>query len=133
MDCARALYTYHYVAEVSRQATRYAAVRGASWTALLCPVSPYQCMATSTDVTNYVKSVSPLGLTASNLTVTTTWPGTTPTGAMCSALSVNNSPGCMVNVKVSYSFSFVLPFLPTSALPMSSTSKLGDCAVSVRR
>ena len=71
MDCSRALYTYHYVAQAARLGTRYAAVRGVSATGLLCGTSPFQCVATASDVSNYVKSISPLGLSASNLSVAT--------------------------------------------------------------
>ena len=124
MDCSRALYTYHYVAQAARLGTRYASVRGVSATGLLCGISPFQCVATASDVSNYVKSMSPLGLSASGLTIATTWPGTTPVGTVCNLLAINNSPGCTVNVKVSYTFSFILPFLPRSALPMTSTSKM---------
>ena len=124
MDCSRALYSYHYVAQAARQASRFAAVRGATWGSTSCSTSPYACAATAVDVTNYVKSFTPLGFASSNLVVTTTWPGTTVNGTICSLLSINNSPGCVVNVKVAYSFGFVLPFLPQSALALTSTSKM---------
>jgi hypothetical protein len=52
--------------------------------------------------------------------VSTTWPGTTASGANCG--SGTNSPGCVVNVQVSYSFNFVLPFLPKNAMVLSSSS-----------
>ncbi len=123
MDCSRALYSYHYVAQAARQASRFAAVRGATWGGASCSSFSYACTATSTDVTNYVKSITPLGFAFSNLAVTTTWPGTTVNGTICSLTSVNNSPGCVVYVKVAYSFGFVLPFLPKSALALTSTSK----------
>ena len=124
MDCSRAVYSYHYCAQVARQASRFASVRGASWSGTSCTTSSYACMATSTDVTNYVKSVTPLGFAATNLTVTTTWPGTTAAGADCSATNVNNSPGCVVSVKVAYAFTFVLPYLPNPVLNLASTSKV---------
>ncbi|ADW70655.1 TadE/TadG family type IV pilus assembly protein [Granulicella tundricola] len=125
MDCSRALYAYHFVAGAARDATRYAAVRGATWSGALCLLSTsFQCAATSSDVTSYVKSITPIGLTTGSLTVLTTWPGTTATGVSCNALGIYNSPGCMVNVKVVYTFSFVLPFLPKNALTLASTSKV---------
>jgi Flp pilus assembly protein TadG len=124
MDCSRALYSYHYVAQTARQASRFAAVRGATWGNTSCSTAYYACTATSADVTNYVKSITPLGFGSSNLSVTTTWPGTTVNGTLCSLLAINNSPGCMVHVKVAYSFGFVLPFLPQSALALTSTSKV---------
>jgi Flp pilus assembly protein TadG len=125
IDISRAMYSYHYVAIAARQATRYASVRGATWASTLCLLSAqFQCAATSSSVTTFVKSVTPLGFNASNLTVTTTWPGTTPTGADCSTANVNNSVGCVVSVKVAYSYNFILPFLPKNAMVLSSTSKV---------
>ena len=125
MDLSRAMYSYHYVAVAARQATRYASVRGATWTSTLCLLSAqYQCAATPASVTTFVKSVTPLGFNAANLVVTTTWPGTSPTGADCSLLNINNSPGCVVSVKVVYTFNFILPFLPKSAMVLSSTSQV---------
>ena len=130
MDLSRAMYTYHYVAIAARQATRYASVRGATWTSTLCLLSTqFQCAATSASVTSFVKSVTPLGFNASNLTVSTTWPGTTPTGTDCSLLNINNSPGCVVSVKVAYSFNFVLPFLPRNALGADQYIQCDDRAV----
>jgi Flp pilus assembly protein TadG len=124
MDCSRALYTYHYVAQVARQATRYASVRGATWGGTSCAANAYFCTASASDVTSYVQSITPLGFASSNLSVTTTWPGTNVYGLPCTLIAVNNSPGCVVNVRVAYNFSFVLPFLPRSALSLNSTSKI---------
>jgi Flp pilus assembly protein TadG len=124
MDCSRALYSYHYVAQAARQATRFASVRGATWGGASCSTYAYHCTATAADVLSYVNSITPLGFGASNLTVATIWPGTNVNGLPCSLLSINNSPGCLVTVKVSYNFSFVLPFLPQSALSLTSTSKM---------
>jgi Flp pilus assembly protein TadG len=125
LDCSRALYSYHYCAQVAREATRYASVRGSTWSGTSCATtSTYACAATSTDVTNYVKSITPFGFSASNLSVTTTWPGTTAKGTSCNLILIYNSPGCMVNVKVAYNFNYVLPFLPKTTLALSSTSKL---------
>jgi hypothetical protein len=39
-------------------------------------------------------------------------------------LNVNNTVGCIVSVKVVYSFGFVMPFLPRNLLALSSTSKV---------
>jgi Flp pilus assembly protein TadG len=125
MDMSRALYADHYVSEVSREATRYAMVRGSSWNNASCTnTSTFSCTATAANVTSFVQSITPMGLSPSNLTVNTTWPGTTASGADCSAANVNNSPGCVVTVKVTYAYNFVLPFLPKSALSLTSTSSV---------
>jgi hypothetical protein len=78
---------------------------------------------TSTDgsgVTNYLKTVVlPPGINPNSLTVTTTWPASNSgcTGAV-------NSPGCVVKVKVQYSFKFITPFIPPLTSLMTSTSQM---------
>jgi len=125
MDCSRALYVDHYVAYVANEATRYAMVRGSSWQGTSCATTKsFSCDATSSDITNMVTSITPLGFTASNLSVNTTWPGTTPAGSSCATANGLNSPGCIVQVTVSYSFKFVLPFLPINTLNLQSTSSV---------
>jgi Flp pilus assembly protein TadG len=124
MDCSRALYADHYVRYTAEEAVRYAQVRGSTWNNTPCSTpTTMDCTATAANVQAQVASVMPAGIdSGSNLSVVTTWTGLTPTGAACSVTNGANSPGCMVQVKVSYSFNFVLPFLPANALVLSSTS-----------
>jgi Flp pilus assembly protein TadG len=123
LDCSRALYVDHYVAYVANEATRYAMVRGSTWQGITCTTtSSFSCDATSSDITNMVTSITPLGFSASNLAVNSAWPGTTPAGTACATTNGVNSPGCVVQVTVSYSFNFVLPFLPKNTLNLKSTS-----------
>ena len=124
LDCSRALYADHYVSEMAREATRYAMVRGSTWASGCATTASYSCMASTTNITNYVDSITPLGVSISHLTVTTTWPGTTATGAACVNTSGNNSPGCIVTSKLSYNFNFVLPFLPKGTVVLTSTSSV---------
>jgi Flp pilus assembly protein TadG len=120
-----ALYADHFVANAAKDAARYAMVRGSSWNGATCATTfSYNCTATSTNVTNYVDSTVPPGLATSDLTVTTSWPGTNPSGAACDTTDGNNSPYCAVSVDVSYSLSWPLPFLPQNALVLSSTSSV---------
>ncbi len=122
MDLSRILYFDHYVCYTAREAARYAMVRGASCNNTACATtSTTGCTATSTDVSNYVQSITPLG-SLSNLSVNTTWPGTTPAGSKCS--TTTNSPGCTVAVQVSYDFNFVVPLLPHNMVLLSSKSAL---------
>jgi Flp pilus assembly protein TadG len=125
LDCSRALYTDHYVANAARDGARYAMVRGSTWTPACATTASYNCAATSTNVSNYVKTVTPLGLNSTSLTITSTWPGTTASGVACMAVSGNNSPGCVVRVKVAYNFNFMLPFLPLTTMAIVSTSAVG--------
>jgi Flp pilus assembly protein TadG len=129
------MYVYHFTTYAAQQATRFAIVRGYTWsknTPESCGTSappsfamPYNCSATNADIQNYVQSLAGPGIVPSGLTINSgNWPGTTPDcTASCSACATHaNSPGCMVKVTVSYSFSF-LPLLKLSALPMGATSE----------
>ena len=127
MDFARYLYTYHFVCNAAREATRYAIVRGSTSGSTACAsATTFGCNATAANVTSYVQSITPRGISPSALTVTTTWPGTGPAGAAtaCDTTNGNNSPGCLVVVQVSYPFKFILPFLPKSTWGMTSTSQM---------
>lgn len=123
MEFSLALYAQHYVANAARDATRYAMVRGSSWSSTPCAsTSSLNCMASNSDITNYVKSTAPGGLTVSKIIVTTSWPGASPSGSTCDTTDGANSPNCMVRVTVSYAFNFMLPFLPQDAMVFTSTS-----------
>jgi Flp pilus assembly protein TadG len=122
MDLSRILYFDHYVSYTAREAARYAMVRGATWNNAACATtSTTGCTATSTDISNYVQSITPIGNNG-NLSVHTTWPGTTPAGSRCN--TTTNSPGCTVAVQVSYNFNFVVPLLPHNTVLLSSTASL---------
>lgn len=117
LDFGRALYVYNFVSYAARDGVRYAMVRGADCTTFTtdCPTK-----LDGSGVTNYLETtVLPPGINPSALTLTTTWPGGNPgcTGAV-------NSPGCVVNVKVQYNFSFIIPFVPKLTSLMTSTSQM---------
>ena len=133
MDFSRYLYTYHFVGDAAREATRYASVRGSTFASqgeCSKTATPYQCYALSSDVQTYVQNLAPGLITSSSVTATTTWPGSVSgaTGACSttanSTTGVDDNPGCLVQVVVSYPFHFMLPFLPRSATTwtVSSTS-----------
>ena len=132
MDFSRFVYADHFVASAAREGTRFAAVRGSTWTTTCASTTTYACIATPSMVTSYVQGMAPMGITASSLTVNTTWPGT-PTSTQATDPCVtssattsdpipNNNPGCYVQVVVSYPFQFMFPFMPTSTWTVSSTS-----------
>jgi Flp pilus assembly protein TadG len=123
MDIARAAYIFHFVSYAAQQGTRYAMVRGADWGAATCTTtSTLACNATSANVQSYVRSLANSGMTSSNITVTTTWPGTTISGST-TGCSTTNSQGCLVKVKVSYPFSYMMSFLPHSGPTFTGTSE----------
>jgi Flp pilus assembly protein TadG len=114
IDFGRALYTYHFVSNAAREATRWASVRGNACKAPDCP-------ANNAAVQTYVSNVPGLGLDATKLTATTTW--VTPPNGVPGCAGVPN-PGCVVKVEVDYSYNFFFPFLPTGPLLMKSTSQM---------
>jgi Flp pilus assembly protein TadG len=124
MDCSRALYVDHYVRYTAEEAVRYAMVRGSTWNNASCTTpAAFSCTATSDNIKARVTSVMPAGIdTTNSLAVVTTWSGNTPTGVACSVTNGANSPGCVVQVKVSYNFNFILPFLPANAMVLGSTA-----------
>ena len=119
MDFSRAMYADHFVAYAAMAATRYGMVRGSTWTTASCSTpTAANCPATGQAIQNFVTSIVPPGIAASNLVVAPIWPGATLAGVACAA----PDPGCLFKVTVNYSFSFNVPFLPAKALTLSSTS-----------
>jgi Flp pilus assembly protein TadG len=117
IDFGRALYTYHFVSEAAREATRWASVRGNT-----CVGLTGGCPAGGADVQTYVANVSGMGLDSTKITATTSWPIQSYSSPTCAG-NIKN-PGCVVQVKVDYAFQFILPFLPSAAFTMSSTSQM---------
>jgi Flp pilus assembly protein TadG len=113
-----ALYTYHFVSNTAREATRWASVRGSTCTGGLSG----GCPAADTDVNAYVQNLSTgIGLDPTKVTTTTTW--VAPPNNLAACASQHNSPGCVVKVQVQYSFQFLFPLLP-SGFAMQSTSQM---------
>jgi Flp pilus assembly protein TadG len=126
MDCSRALYVYHFVSFAAEEGTRYAVVRGSAFSGTACSTtSSFKCDATSAEITSYVQSLAPPGITSTNITVTPSWPGTLPNGtnpnSTCSTSA--SIDGCLVKVKVSVPFKFVLGFLPGTSMTFAATSE----------
>jgi len=131
MDFSRFLYAYHFVSEAAREGSRYAMVRGYTYHGTTCasttpPTPSFACNATNTNVQSYVQGLAPPTITSGSLTVTTTWPGTVPSGAAasCASATSKESHGCLVEVEVSYPFKFIFPYLSTSTFTMTSTSEV---------
>ena len=118
IDMSRALYTYHYVSYIAREATRWASVRGGG----------INGTSDQTQVQTFVSNVAGMALDPAQITSTTNYiapPNLTPLcpgGAGNSA--ANNKPGCIVQVTVNYNYKFIFPFLPSGALKMSSESQM---------
>jgi Flp pilus assembly protein TadG len=116
IDMARALYAYHYVSYIAREATRWASVRSGP---LNGPVSDAQ-------VGNFVKDVTGMGLDGTRFTTTVGYlrpPSGTPLCPVAGDSHVNQKPGCIVQVTVKYQFKFVVPIMP-AGFQMSSESQM---------
>jgi Flp pilus assembly protein TadG len=115
MDFGRALYTYSTVAQLARQGARWAVVRGSNCTvyASACPAQ-----SGSTDIQPYIRSISAGGMDANSINAQLNF--TTP----CSNNKTTNQAGCTASVTVSYRFNFLLPWMPSSSINMSSTSAM---------
>lgn len=114
LECSLLLYTYHTVSNAARQASRWAIVRGSDCVASTCP-------ADANSVKSYVLTQVPL-LDTAQVNVTTTWSSSND----CTVTSTSGpaGPGCIVAVQVSYPFQLHLPFIPISAMTISSTSQM---------
>ncbi len=130
IDFSRALYTYHFLSNAARTATRWAAVNGhtCSNDGSCNGTAPMNNgPATDTDVANYVKSLVPPGIDSSKITTTvcgteggTECADSTPPGC---ATTVNDQ-GCTVKVNVSYPFPFLIPLIHSGTITLSSTSEM---------
>jgi Flp pilus assembly protein TadG len=119
IDFGRALYSYHYVSDAAREATRWASVRGST-----CRGYPDACPAQLDDISDHVLSTAPPGIDTKrgSLKAAPAWVASPGIGNAC--LVPANNPGCAVQVTVTYDFKFIFPFLPTSTYTMTSTSEM---------
>lgn len=114
IDFGRALYTYHYVSYIARDATRWASVRSTN----------SMNGSSNGQVQAYVSNVSGMGMDPRKITSATTYiapPNGTP---LCPGGIGNNKPGCIVQVTVNYDYNFFLPFLAGRTFTMSSASQM---------
>ena len=94
-------------------------VRGATAGPAPCAdAATTDCQATAESVAAFVMLHAPLGTEAPNLLVETTWPAATASGGSCTA----QQPGCLVEVRLTYRFHFLFPFLPQQALSLTGSS-----------
>lgn len=131
IEFSRALYAYHFVSNVARDATRWAAVNGFNCTndsSCNGTAGMNNGPASTTDITNYVVNHVTMGINPNGITVVPSWPIQAGTPAYCNPTSTYydhyNDPGCTVQVQVSYQFHFIFPFVHNSPITLSSTSQM---------
>jgi Flp pilus assembly protein TadG len=125
MEISIGFYSYHYVNDAAREASRWAMVRGEA----SCTNTPdlTDCDATPSEIQSYVQNLGYPSAIANNMTVTTVWcpvsaiqPATWPT---CSAGS-SKAAGNVVRVRVIYAFPLSIPFVSKQTLSIQSTSEM---------
>ena len=128
LETTLAVYSYHYVSDAAREATRWAVVRGANCTGLA------GCDASNSDIQTYVQNLGYPGIQTANLTTTTTWytatmnTGVTPNTVVLTSCGTSpggcNYPGNQVKVQVTYNMPLNIPFVPATTVAMTSTSAM---------
>lgn len=122
MELCMVLFMMNSVAEASRQAARWASVRGTTSSVTNNGVTKCgnpnitTCPAQATDIQTYAQTLT--GMSAS--TVTVNW--CKSDGVTCSTSESNATPGNIVKVKVTYKFTSV-PFVTKAALTLNSTAE----------
>lgn len=118
-----AIYSYHFVSYSAQQAARYAIVRGSRWKSACPSAGSFNCDASAANVQDYVRSLASPGIDPNSISVSTTWPGTTPSGVASSCTPANKG-GCFVNINVTYPFNLSIPFVPAQVLQFSASSQM---------
>jgi Flp pilus assembly protein TadG len=121
IQCCLALYSYNYVSDAARVATRYASVRGSS-----CDKLP-DCAVTGAQLQTLLRGVSYPGINSNNLTATANWFSASPsqptTWSSCGTSTACKAPGNAVYVQVTYAFPLNIPFWQNASLNISSASQ----------
>ncbi len=126
-----ALYTYNFVSDAAREATRWAIVRGADCSTNTPGLD--HCDAGQSDIQTYVRTLSYPGIDPSKMTADASWyspnygSGST-TWTACDAktniCSPPNAQGNQVMVTVKYTFPLSIPFWKATTLNMTSSSQM---------
>jgi len=135
MGFGQALYAYHFVNHVAKEAARWAAVNGSTCGLdSSCNGAGYMNNgpATAADINTYVQNHIPPGIVASSVNTAATWPVKTNSPTVCSAAvgaqpATPNYPGCTIQVQVAYAFTFTFPLLPTSSTTTAPCTQPGFC------
>ncbi|MDE3186033.1 MAG: pilus assembly protein [Acidobacteriota bacterium] len=122
-----ALYTYNFVSDAARVATRYAVVRDVN-SCTIEPTFPNCNLYTSAPLQTYVQNLGYPGMSPSNLTLTATWLTETTVSGVTAwtpcLLGPCNVPGNAVQVVVYYTLPLNIPFWQNGSLTVSSTSQM---------
>ncbi|HUX44804.1 MAG TPA: TadE family protein [Terracidiphilus sp.] len=115
------VYSYTFVSDAAREATRYAMVRGLSLNNPCTAPGYATCIAQNDDIQSYVRGLHLPGIAPENLTVTTDW--LTSVGAECGTQDSCKAPGNLVHVTVAYAYPVTLGFGTSKSFTMTSRSQ----------
>ena len=124
-----AIYSYHYLANAAHETARYAIVRGGDWGTSCTDYTGSQCTASTTDIANYVASRNFPGINIAASDVCVEYLSTVPTSTSTSCsngtgASTYNRTGDVVQVTITYPFSFALPGIGNYNWHLTSTSQM---------
>ena len=125
MELSIAFFSYHYVNDAAREASRWAMVRGSA--SCTNTSGLVDCDATGAQIQSFVRSLGYPSIVSSNTTANTVWCAVSETQpatwSSCSAAG-SNAPGNEVQVTVIYQFPLSIPFVSKQTLSMQSTSAM---------
>lgn len=133
IEAAWGAYSLHYLANASHEAARYAIVRGGSWTtscdgtgAAGSGYGSSMCQASPEDVANFVTRRNFPGISIAPENVCVEYFSSVPASAStsCSGNTGPNASGDVVQVTITYPFSFPLPFINRYTWNLKSTSQM---------
>ena len=137
-----ALFVYHTIDNIAKEATRYATVRGETCgNDTSCTssnsASGISGQTTIADVKAFVASITPQSIDSSKFTYNIC--GVKDSGVCSASPTVCSSavngvgplaagyPGCVVSVQVAYPYAFIFPFLPNYTTTTAPCTQPGIC------
>lgn len=116
IEFSMGLYAYNFLAYATKDAARYAMVRGSNCTKLS------NCGATNTQVQAFINGEGYPGITGTVTTQTTFTCQAIPNPSLQNAQC--NAPGDLVTVTATYPFTLNVPFMKQISLQFSSSSAM---------
>lgn len=114
------MFCYLMTSQAARQGARYAMVRGNSWSGDCNKPSPANCVAQEADIQAYAQSL--VSVNSNNLKLDATW--LSSTGVACGNADSCKSPGSIVKVTATYTYSEVFPLVTNQSYTMTSTAEM---------
>ncbi len=115
-------YSYLFVPNAAREASRYAIVRGDNFGTDCSSVGPAKCVVQPSDIGSYVKGLAFPGININNLNISSNW--LTSTGVSCGSGDSCKVPSNQKWVQVSYTYGLKMPLIPKQKFTLASSSQM---------